>query len=74
MTPGILALISLGVFIVGLIVIIYNFVTVLRGTVGDLNHRMFIVHIVAAVVAAAGMGGLIFSAVWFLVLQIGKGA
>lgn len=74
MTPGILALIALGVLVAGLIVVIVNFVKVMRGTVGDLNANRFIMHIVGTIACVAGMGGLIFSAAWFLVQQVGKGA
>lgn len=81
MTPTILALVSGGVFIVGLVATIWNMLTF----TGDMMHgvtdafmgdfvqksaKRVVLHLVCGVFTSAGAIGLVASLVWYIALNV----
>jgi len=68
MTPISLAIISAIVFVIGIVVIIWNMATFWKA--GDLKQAgdRIVVHFTAGTAAGAGAIGLIASLIWYIVL------
>lgn len=68
MTPTILAIICVPIFIIGLIAVIVNFVMASK-SLGDLDDWI-IVHLLGGVLVGIGGLGSVIALIWYIVLSI----